>query len=211
MPDLDLPLLYSFRRCPYAMRARMALRVAAIDFEHRAILLKDKPQEMLDASPKGTVPVLLLADGRVLEESIDIMRWALAQNDPQNWLDADPEQTNALITANDGDFKKNLDRYKYPSRPPDEDCSMAEENCMTYLRELETLLNKNKFLLGAHPTLADMALFPFVRQFSFVDKEKFEKADLPNLQSWRHYFLKSELFQTIMKKRPIWKTPDIIA
>ena len=207
----DLPILYSFRRCPYAMRARMALRIAAIDFEHRAILLKDKPQEMLDASPKGTVPVLVLADGRVLEESIDIMRWALAQNDPQNWLDADPEQTNALITANDGDFKKNLDRYKYPSRYPDEDCSMAEENCMAYLRELETLLNKNKFLLGAHPTLADIALFPFVRQFSFVDKEKFEKADLPNLQSWRHYFLKSELFQTIMKKRPIWKTPDIIA
>ena len=166
---------------------------------------------MLDASPKGTVPVLILADGHVLDESLDIMRWALTQNDPENWLSADIEKTNTLIANNDGGFKKNLDRYKYPSRYPDEDCTTAEENCMAYLQTYEQVLTQHKFLLGDTATLADIALFPFVRQFSFVEKEKFENADLPNLQVWRRIFLQSELFQTIMKKRAIWKTPEIIA
>lgn len=198
------PILYSFRRCPYAMRARMALKISEIDFEHRDILLKDKPAEMLKASPKGTVPVLVLPNGKVLEESLDIMRWALMQNDPENWLGSDEKETEKLIVQNDGVFKYNLDRYKYPSRYPDEDCSEAEKICYDILEKLDARLDERNFLFGSKPTFADIALFPFIRQFSFVNKDKFNSKNLPHLQSWRTRLLESELFQDIMKKRKIW-------
>ena len=201
---MSKPILYSFRRCPYAMRARMALKISEIDFEHRDILLKNKPAEMLEASPKGTVPVLLLPDGTVLEESLDIMRWVLTQNDPENWLEIDEKATEKLIIQNDGVFKYNLDRYKYPSRYPDEDCTQAATICYEILEKLDIQLENKCFLFGQNRTFADIAIFPFVRQFSFVDKNKFNSKNMPNIQVWRKRLLESELFQDVMKKREIW-------
>ncbi len=191
------PILYSFRRCPYAMRARLALKYSSIEVEHREIILKDKPKEMLEVSPKGTVPVLVLSDGTVIEESLDIMMWALKQNDPDSWLDGYNQD---LIKQNDTDFKHNLDRYKYPDRYPDEDCSNAFEECLKFLNSLENYLSE-----GNKQNLTDMAIFPFVRQFSFVDPDMSECLTFPKLQSWLSKHLESDLFKEIMTKHPLWK------
>lgn len=201
------PILYSFRRCPYAMRARMSLNISKIDFEHRDILLKNKPAEMLEVSPKGTVPVLILSNGEILDESLDIMNWALQQNDPEGWLNADMQATHNLISQNDDLFKKNLDRYKYPARYPDEDCSNAESICYDFLENLNIQLKDKKYLFGETRTLADISLFPFIRQFSCVDLEKFKGKDLPHLHAWREQLLNSDLFQEIMEKQELWISP----
>lgn len=190
------------------MRARMALKVSEIEFEHRDILLKDKPPEMLKASSKGTVPVVVLPDGNVLEESLDIMYWALGQNDPEGWLLAEKATTEALIVQNDTIFKHNLDRFKYPTRYPDEDCSNAEKNCYDILEKLEKQLAGKAYLFGDRRTLADIAIFPFIRQFSFVDIEKFKSKNLPHLQKWRDSLLNSDLFKDIMVKRDLWVSPN---
>jgi len=191
---MDTPILYSFRRCPYAMRARLALSYAGIKWEHREILLKDKPQEMLDASPKGTVPVLVLPDGDVIDESLDVMNWALEQSDPDGWLnDYDME----LIRQNDGPFKKALDRYKYPNRYPDEDCSGAFDECLEFLEKLDAYITNTT-------TLTDMAIFPFIRQFSKVEPRVFQELPYSHIQTWLDAHLDSDLFQSIMEKYPIW-------
>jgi glutathione S-transferase len=191
-----LPILYSFRRCPYAMRARLALSYSGIVLEHREIILKDKPQAMLDASPKGTVPVLVLPDGTVIDESLDVMRWALEKKDTDGWLDG---YSQGLITQNDTNFKRALDRYKYPNRYPDEDCSSALDQCLSFLKELE-----NYLVLSQRSTLTDMAIFPFIRQFSKVNPEMFKKLPYPTVQSWLEEHVNSDLFQSIMNKHPVW-------
>ena len=198
-------VFYSFRRCPYAMRARLALDVSGLEIEHREILLKDKPKEMLDASPKGTVPVLVLPDGTVLEESIDIMRYALGKHDPEGWLEGDVKKTNELIALNDGMFKHNLDRYKYPSRYPDEDCTGCFDVCVSILKKYETSLTQSAFLLGEKATLVDTALAPFIRQFSKVEPERFDALKIPKLQNWLTAFLESPRFKRIMEKHKLWR------
>ena len=197
------PILYSFRRCPYAMRARLALAVSGVEVEHREILLKDKPQAMLKASPKGTVPVLVLADGLVLDESLDVMNWALTQNDPENWLDQDA-RTPEWIATNDGPFKRALDRYKYASRFEDADEEAERETASACLRALDLVLRDRPWLEGEQPGFADNAIFPFVRQFAMTDRDWFNAQDWPALIAWLYQLLNSDRFANIMEKHEIW-------
>jgi glutathione S-transferase len=191
--------LYSFRRCPYAMRARMALRYSGVPVEIVEVSLKAKPAEMLAISPKGTVPVLD-ADGRVIDESLEIMRWALAQNDPQGWLLDGDSRIAELIEANDQGFKVDLNRYKYAERYPEQPMEVYRAQGAVFLQRLEGLLQDRDYLLADHPSLADIALLPFVRQFAHVDREWFAQTPYPRLQAWLHNFLESDLFTSIMKK-----------
>jgi glutathione S-transferase len=191
--------LYSFRRCPYAMRARMALRYSNVPVEIIEVSLKAKPAAMLAISPKGTVPVLD-AGGQVIDESLEIMRWALAQNDPQDWLLAGDSRIAELIEANDQVFKVHLNRYKYAERYPEQPMEIYRAEGALYLQRLEELLEGREYLLGDHPSLADIALLPFVRQFAHVDREWFAQTPYVRLQAWLQRFLESELFTSIMKK-----------
>jgi glutathione S-transferase len=195
--------LYSFRRCPYAMRARMALRYSGVAVDIVEVSLKAKPAEMLALSSKGTVPVLSV-DGQVIDESLAIMRWALAQNDPQDWLlkdDAQGQQGIAdLIEENDQTFKVHLNRYKYAERYPEKPMTFYRAEGEVFLRRLDELLEGRDYLLAKHPSLADMALMPFVRQFAHVDREWFAQTPYRRLQNWLQRFLESELFTSVMKK-----------
>lgn len=199
-----LPILYSYRRCPYAMRARMALKYADVAVEIREISLKDKPKSMLEVSPKATVPVLVLQDGTVFEESLDIMRWALQQRDSEGWLNADSELTQQLIAENDGSFKQALDKYKYAIRFPEQSAETYRTQGEVFLQKLESLLNLSAFLLKDQVSQADIAIFPFIRQFSGVDATWFEAAPYPKLKAWLKGLFDSELFVSIMEKQPTY-------
>lgn len=205
--EISLPVLYSFRRCPYAMRTRMAIAYSGAAVELRDILLKDKPEDMIAASPKATVPVLVLHDGDVLEESLDIMRWALSQNDPDGWLPEDEatrDEIFALIKENDSPFKSILDRYKYHVRFPEKSREDYRQDGEAFFHKLEQLLADHSFLVSTKVTLADIAIFPFIRQFANSDIDWFNAAPYPHLQRWLDGFLSSDRFAYIMKKRPIW-------
>ncbi|MDE0590870.1 glutathione S-transferase [Halocynthiibacter sp. C4] len=197
-------ILYSFRRCPYAMRARLALASAGIKCELREILLRDKPEEMLAASPKGTVPVLI-AEGEVIDESLDIMLWSLKRNDPEAWLDV-PNEAFALIERSDTEFKTALDRYKYATRYEDADRETEREKAAVFLRDLDQRLSENTFLFGETRTIADMATVTFVRQYANVDRAWFDTQDWPHLIRWLEEFLASERFAKIMVKHPVWQS-----
>jgi len=199
---MALPILYSYRRCPYAMRARMALKYADISVEIREITLKDKPFEMLAVSPKGTVPVLVLQDGRVLEQSLEIMHWALQQYDGAAWLPADSVLMQQLITENDVNFKQALDKYKYASRFPEQSTEVYRTQAEVFLRKLELLLGQSQYLLKDEVCLADIAIFPFIRQFAAVDPAWFEVATYPKVSAWLNKLVASDLFADIMQKRP---------
>lgn len=195
--------LYNFRRCPYAMRARMALWQAGIIPEIIEVDLKNRPPVLYELSPKGSVPVLHLDDGSVIDESVDIMLWALEQNDPDGWL-GEAEDAPALIeptTSQTGWFKNALDRYKYPTRYPDEDCSGARDKGLEYLQQLEDRLGAQRYLCVDHITYADIAIFPFIRQFANTDRDWFDALPLTKLQDWLAGHLESPLFKTIMEKR----------
>ena len=213
---MKYPILYSFRRCPYAMRARLALAASGIKTELREVVLKDKPAELLAVSPKATVPVLQTETGRVIDESIDIMRWALDKRDPLNWyqtLDRRQQiQCDELIANNDGDFKYYLDRYKYADRYPEHSESYYREQGEKTLKNLESLLKENGCLLTEKWTLADIALLPFVRQFALVDKDWFNTASYPLVRDWLNHFLQSELFASVMTKYEQWhaEQPQIL-
>lgn len=203
------PVLYSFRRCPYAIRARMTLWYARIVVEHREVLLSNKPRAMLDASPKGTVPILVLPDSVVLEESRDIMRWALAQHDPQAWWrEAQADRMNELIDENDDSFKPILDHYKYSERFPERSKLDYRRQGEGFLEQLERQLVNQKFLLGNCITMADIALFPFVRQFAMVDDQWFEQAPYAKLRGWLHELKTCSLFSQAMVKLQTWSEGD---
>ncbi|WP_448118653.1 glutathione S-transferase [Pseudomonas serbica] len=195
--------LYSFRRCPYAMRARMALRYCEVPVDIVEVSLKAKPAEMLALSSKGTVPVLDV-DGQVIDESLDIMRWAVARHDPQDWLLKDDPQgqlaIEALIEENDQHFKVHLNRYKYAERYPEQPMAFYRAEGEVFLRKLDELLEGRDYLLTDHPSLADVALMPFIRQFAHVDREWFAQTPYRRLQAWLQRFLESDLFTSIMKK-----------
>ena len=207
-----IPILYTFRRCPYAMRGRMALAQAGVRLEWREILLRDKPEAMLEVSPKGTVPVLVLPDGQVIDESLDVMLWALSQNDHDNWLPdnaVDRQVAYDLIARNDGAFKQHLDRYKYSDRHPERPMEYHREQCAITLAKLDRhILRNNGYLVTNHITLADMAIFPFIRQCAHVDKEWFYATEYKALQQWLNARIESDLFQGIMNKYPQWKSGD---
>ena len=211
-----MPILYSFRRCPYAMRARLALAVSGVPYELREVVLKSKPSELLAASPKGTVPVLVLPSGEVIDESLDIMRWALEQRDPDRWLKNGPiDDMLAIIDGNDGKFKHALDRYKYPNRFPQESGgnakSFADEqrnNAAHWLSELELRLSQHlnfEWLFGHQASLADIAILPFVRQFAHTDAAWFTQQPWPQLQAWLARFESSALFEGVMGKHVPWQ------
>lgn len=198
------PILYSFRRCPYAMRARLALAISATPVELREVKLSHKPEAMLAASAKGTVPILVLNDDRVIDQSLDIMRWALARHDPEDWCARnDP----ALIAANDGAFKQDLDRFKYPDRHG-ADAQAHRDAGLAFLREIEARLALTPFICGATRGLTDAAILPFVRQFAAVDPGWFAMQPLFHLKAWLSRYLTSDLFGAIMVRMPPWSMLD---
>lgn len=209
-----LPVLYSFRRCPYAMRARLALAISGQAYELREVVLRNKPAEMLAASPKGTVPVLVLPDGEVIEQSLDVMLWALRRNDPEGWLasaQGSLDNMLAFIAGNDGAFKRSLDRYKYPNRYAEESACDAEAFALlqrglgaAWLLKLEGMLIDG-WLFGPRASLADMALLPFVRQFAHTDVAWFATQPWPRLQAWLVQFEASALYAGVMEKHVPWQ------
>jgi glutathione S-transferase len=192
------------------MRARLALSISSQAHELREVVLRNKPVDLLAASPKATVPVLVLPNGQVIEQSLDIMRWALQQRDPQGWLSADHATLDELIAANDGPFKHSLDRYKYPNRHADESGGDAagfalkhRTEAAQWLAQLDTRLTDG-WLLGTQASLADMAILPFVRQFAHTDADWFAAQPWPRLQGWLAAFESSALYVGVMEKHPPW-------
>ena len=191
----------------------MAIAQAGVACRLREVVLRDKPREMLDASPKGTVPVIVDVSGQVIDESLDVMAWALAQSDSENWLN--PEQGSradmeALVAECDGPFKRALDRYKYPNRYEDEGIVREEQRSLglAFLETLNTQLADRKHLFGDRVSYADIAIFPFIRQFANTDRAWFDALDLPHLQAWLASHLDSDLFKQIMPKYKQWQTGD---
>jgi len=216
-----LPVLYSFRRCPYAMRARLALLAAGERCELREVVLRDKPAELAAVSPKATVPVLVMADGTVLDQSLDIMLWALRRHDPHAWLApcggtlADMME---LIDVCDRGFKPDLDRYKYPERhrdqvprdPGEADPLSPRERGVVFLRQLDARLARTRYLAGDGTALADAAIAPFVRQFAKVDAEWFAAQPWPRLQAWLAAWEGSAGFARVMHRYAAWKPGDAV-
>lgn len=197
------PLLFTFRRCPFAIRARLAIKVSGVEVDQQEVSLRAKPKEMLECSPKGTVPVLKFADGSVLEQSLDIMQWALSIHDPERWLDPDQAVMNevmSLIKQNDESFKPALDLYKYAVRFPEHSEAYYREQAEPFLAVLDAHLSKDGYLLAGRYTLADMAIFPFIRQFSNVNPDWFYASRYHHLIAWLDRLTGSELFQNIMQK-----------
>ncbi|OOV86313.1 glutathione S-transferase [Oceanospirillum linum] len=203
-----LPRLYSFRRCPYAMRARLGLLFAGCPVELREIILKSKPAPMLAISPKGTVPVLELPDGHVIEESREILEWALAQHDPAGLLDVDLSLAAGLLDQNDGDFKHWLDRYKYADRHPGMSQREYRLNGEVFLQKLEDLLTDRPYLLSDKVSIADIGIMPFVRQFAHVDRQTFYSLPYPKLQQWLQDWLEHPVFLQAMTKFEPWQEGD---
>ena len=206
------PILYSFRRCPYAMRARLALLVSGLVYEHREVVLKNKPASMLALSPKGTVPVLWVPNasgGVVIDQSLDIMLWALRQHDPQGWLATATNEAETLrwIAQNDGPFKQHLDRYKYPQRSGLASGLADRELGAQWLAQLDGRLQQQAFLAGMRWGLLDAALAPFVRQFAHTDPTWFAAQPWPRLIVWLSDFENSPAFAQVMSKHPTWQDP----
>ena len=199
-----MDVLYSFRRCPYAMRARMALLMSGARLEIREIVLRDKPAAMIAASPKATVPVLVLDDGQVIDESIDIIRWALGREDPEDWLAGDD---NALIGRFDDRFKHHLDRYKYADRHGADPVEHRLAG-LAMLQELEGRLASGGNLCREARSLADIAIFPFVRQFASVDRAWFDAQAIPGVRRWLAQHIGSPLFERAMVRLKPWVPGD---
>lgn len=208
---MPLPILYSFRRCPYAMRARSALIASAISVELREVVLRDKPAAMLSASPKGSVPVLILPNGKVLDESWDIMLWALRSQGAHPWLgenECHVADALPLLAENDSTFKRALDRYKYPERFAEHAQTFYRELGEEFLMRLETHLAVAPYLLGDTMSIADAALLPFIRQFAAVDPAWFASAPYPKLRDWLTSYIESKLLMRVMQKFPAWQAGD---
>ncbi len=203
-----LPVLYSFRRCPYAMRARLAIAKANQAVELREVVLRDKPDALLSASPKGTVPVLVLQDGSVIDESYDVLRWAFEQHDPDGWLPADSTDLEWLVGNNDGEFKRNLDGYKYPQRHPERSREEYRSAGEAWLEDLNTRLTAAPYLAGSQAGAADIAIMPFIRQFVNTDPEWFASRPYDALAKWLDEWLQSELFAAVMNKYAQWQPGD---
>lgn len=186
------------------MRARMALLASGQRCELREVVLRDKPAELLAASPKGTVPVLVLADGAVIDQSLAIMRWALQQNDPMGWLEPGLDSMLALVEMCDGGFKHHLDRYKYPQRYTDTDVYTHQNHAGGFISRLEEQLGVSGYLFGDHVALADFAIAPFVRQYAQVDAKWFAAQPWPQVQAWLVRLLGSTVWMSAMKKYPQW-------
>ena len=202
------PILYTFRRCPYAMRARLAIKASGVIVEIREVKLKNKPEELLNISPKATVPVLYISSKKIIEESLDIMKWALEINDPLKLLEQ--EKLNRIEVHNtlnklENDFKQNLDRYKYSSRFDQPNPELYRDKNLKILNEFNNLLQHNKGIYSSHLSLLDYAIFPFIRQFRNVNSVWFDSLELKFLKSWLYELIDSDEFSSIMKKNLIWE------
>ena len=202
------PILYTFRRCPYAMRARLAIKASGVIVEIREVKLKNKPEELLNISPKATVPVLYISSKKIIEESLDIMKWALEINDPLKLLKQ--EKLNRIEVHNtlnklENDFKQNLDRYKYSSRFDQPNPELYRDKNLKILNEFNNLLQHNKGIYSSHLSLLDYAIFPFIRQFRNVNSVWFDSLELKFLKSWLYELIDSDEFSSIMKKNLIWE------
>lgn len=194
------PILYSFRRCPYAIRARLGIAHSSVEVELREILLRDKAPEFLSVSDDATVPVLLLPNGERLQESVDILKWA--------WKDDISDVELELVAKNDGEFKTNLDSYKYASRHQEGKGDAARDAAMTFLNELDERLSGAEYLSGSVRGFADLAIAPFVRQFAHVDLDWFKSQDWPDLIRWYRAFVEWDGFAAVMQKYPKWVSGD---
>ena len=205
---MNTPILYSFRRCPYCIRAHMALHYAGLPIELRAVELRALPDEARAVSPKATVPALDLGDGAYISESWDIVKWALQQFDPDNWLGVNAchlPAAEALVATNDGPLKHHLDRYKYADRYPEQAMEAYRLGCERFIQQLNTSLEQQPFLLAEQITVADIAVFPFIRQFAMVDPVWFEQSPYPAVQRWLARMLATEWFKAAFSKQPIWQ------
>ena len=208
MTNNDIPILWSFRRCPYAMRARLAIKASGVKVRLREILLRDKPEPFLSASAKGTVPVLELPDGQVIDESLDVMFWALEAGDPQDWLAVqrrDQDHVSAHLMRLDTEFKHHLDRYKYATRYDDVDESVHRAKGAVFLAQWNEVLAYQNALSGTKLGLLDYASLPFVRQFRIADRDWFDAQSWPYLHRWLQDFLASDDFAAVMHKYKPWK------
>lgn len=205
---MSLPILYSLRQCPYAMRARLGILLAEQQVLLRDIVMTNIPAEMFAASPKGEVPTLVINDASVLDESLDIMIWALKQNDPSNLLYS--HQENAfekmltLISRNDNAFVEELKKYKAASRYHDAAEGEYRQQCEVFIKHIEELLTKHEFIFGNAPSLVDYAILPFIRQFSRVDRKWYLHSPYPKLRAWLEKHYQNPLFSKAMKKYPQW-------
>lgn len=208
---MTTPVLYSFRRCPYCMRAHMALKNSGINVELREVDLDNMPEEALKISDKATVPILVMTDGTYIDESWDIVKWAVEQNDPDNWAGENKEyllDAEMLVETNDFSFKDDLDHYKYADRYPEQKVEEYRLACEEFLEELEEMLADNNYLLADHLTLADIGVFPFIRQFSLVDKDWFDQSPYDNVRRWLVQIIGSTLFQAVFEKHDLWQAGD---
>jgi glutathione S-transferase len=205
---LNIPILYSFRRCPYCMRAHMALKYTGLKIILRDVKLSNLPEEALAVSPHATVPSLVIGKDEYMDESWDIVKWATQQNDPENWLGESNkylQDAEMLVETNDFSFKEDLDHYKYADRHPEHPMEYYRQRCEEFLEELNETLEENTFLLAERITIADIAVFPFIRQFAMVDKSWFDKSPYPELQRWLDFMLDTEWFKEAFKKYKTWK------
>ena len=210
---MNTPILYSFRRCPYAMRARLALKYSGINVELREVDLNKPPEALIEISENATVPVLHLPDGNVIDESWEIVQWAVRQNDPDLWLGENDQfliESDMLLETNDYSFKQDLDHYKYADRYPEQPMEFYRQQGEEFLQELEDRLNHTDFILSNTISIADIGIFPFIRQFAMVDQQWFDQSPYPKLTNWLNCFIDSDtsqahLFLAIMHKYSIWK------
>jgi len=220
---MNYPILYSLQHCPYAMRARMGILLADQCVRLRAIVLKNKPKEMLKVSPKGTVPVLVIEnestfnnaleengikDYKVIEESLDVMLWALTKNDPRNLLlNHQPTmlaEMLSFISHFDCEFKSNLEKYKSAKRYHDDDKLSHREACIKDISQLEQKLSQHQYLMGDQLSLVDYAILPFIRQFTRVERKWYLSSPYPKLQLWLKSHIESPLYSKVMAKHPLW-------
>ncbi|MCL1078996.1 glutathione S-transferase [Parashewanella spongiae] len=205
---MALPILYSLRNCPYAMRARLALYASGQQVLLRDIVLSNKPAEMLIVSPKGTVPVLVTADKQVIDESLSIMKWAFSQTDPDDYLNK--AHTSALvemlsvIALFDNEFKGHLEKYRCSKRYHEPSLLEDRQQCERYLADLESRLSQHQYLMSDKPSLTDLALMPFIRQFARVERQWYLQSPYPNLRQWLNGYLQSKMFSKVMAQYPMW-------
>ena len=203
-----LPIIYSLRNCPYAMRARLAIFKAKQAVLLRDLVLSNKPAEMIAVSPKGTVPVLVLANGTVIEESLAVMLWALQQTDPDDLLHGQKEGALPamllLINKFDNDFKTSLEAYKCAKRYQEDNVAQCRVVCEQYIKQLEQRLTEHRFLMSDKESLADIALVPFIRQFARVERQWYLQSPYPRVRRWLNSYLQSPVFTKVMAKHPLW-------
>ncbi|QDE31289.1 glutathione S-transferase [Shewanella polaris] len=205
---MPLPVLYSLRNCPYAMRARLAIYASGQQVQLRDIVLSNKPPEMLSASAKGTVPVLITADGLVIDESLSIMQWAFSQTDPDDYIDKSMPNSLAdmlaVITIFDNEFKGHLEKYRSSKRYHEPSLIQDRQQCEHYLTDLESRLCLHQYLMSDKPSLTDLALMPYIRQFARVERQWYLQSPYPNLRQWLNRYLQSRMFSKVMSQNPMW-------